>query len=161
MLKGKLVPFLIILLTSITLIVGAGFLIWTYLDRSVQDKTGESPAEAVARVAQPKKLSAEEQRALTVEIKDITTNLADPNGFIRISLAFQLDSKKAKKEFETLDFKVKDIILRTLADMKVEQIQGNRGYDALASTLTNKLNGILQNGKVTQVYITYINIAIQ
>lgn len=161
MFKGKLVPFLVIVLTSITLITGAGFLLWTYLDRSAQDKLGESRTEAVVRAAEPKKLSAEEQRALTVEIKDITTNLANPNEFVRISLAFQLDSKKAKTEFETLDFKVKDIILRTLADMKAEQIQGNRGYDALASALTNKLNGILQSGKVTQVYITYINIAIQ
>jgi flagellar FliL protein len=158
-LQNKLFQWLIIVLISITLIALAGFVLWDYMERNNQSSDPAQQAQDAVAGVKPKPLSASEQKELTVPINDITTNLAEKNQFVKVSFAFLLDGKKAKEEFEQLDFKVKDTILRTLADLKAEQIQGNQGYDLLTSTLMNKLNSMLTQGKVAQVFITYINIA--
>jgi flagellar FliL protein len=145
MLRSRVFVFLIALLIAITMILTAAFILYNYLENS-QGSLGQTGV---------KPLSAAAIRELTVHISDITTNLAGEEKYIRISFAFELDSKKAKEEFQQLDFKVKDLIMRTLADMQPEQVKGSKGQDALISILMNKINGsILTQGKLRQVYIT-------
>lgn len=90
---------------------------------------------------------------MSVDIKEITTNLAS-NDFIRISFKIQTDSKKAKEELQKRDFQVNNIIILELSGLEVEEIQGKEGQLKLEETLKTKINEILQEGKVQQVYIT-------
>ncbi|MCC2685451.1 MAG: flagellar basal body-associated protein FliL [Paenibacillaceae bacterium] len=149
MLKSKLFIFIVAILIAITMILTAAFILYNYLDRS------SNPDKAAAAEAKAKPITAEQMKNNTVMIDNITTNLAEPDRFLKVSLAFELDNEKTKIEFTQLDFKVKDIIIRTLADTKADQVQGSKGQSNLISTLMNKINStVLTTGKLKQIYIT-------
>ena len=88
----------------------------------------------------------------SVDIEEITTNLASDN-FIRISFKIQTDSKKAKEELEKRDFQVKNIIIQELSEKNTEDLKGKNGQIELESDLKDKINELMQEGKVVQVYI--------
>ena len=99
------------------------------------------------------KPTIDEVLEMSVDIKEITTNLAS-NDFIRISFKIQTDSKDAKEELQKRDFQVNNIIILELSGLEVEEIQGKEGQLKLEETLKTKINEILQEGKVQKVYIT-------
>lgn len=149
MLKSKLFIFLVAILVAITMILTAAFILYNYLDHS------SNPDKAAAAEAKVKPLTAEQVKNNTVMINDITTNLAEPDRFLKVSFAFELENEKTKTEFTQLDFKVKDIIIRTMADMKADEVKGSKGQSNLISNLMNKINStVLTTGKLKQIYIT-------
>ncbi|MEX1031002.1 MAG: flagellar basal body-associated FliL family protein [Paenibacillaceae bacterium] len=148
----KMLPWVIMIFVVITLIVFAAFLLWNYL---FKDSAGDPSNQARQSVEQVEgvKLTAAETKKLSVDMDDILTNL--PSGeFIKISFTFELSTESAKEEFVLLDFKIKAIITQTLSDLTVEQAQGSTGLDYISSTLLNKINQVLDKGKVRQVNIT-------
>lgn len=154
MFKNKFFMIIMAMLIVITLILVAFFALWHYMDKNSQPADPNEAARSSVSQVESKKLTPAEIKAQTVFVNDIVTNLADKGRIVKAGFAFELDTKKGKEEFETLDFKVKGIILQTLADMKAEQIQGSKGQEFLVSTLMNKINGILTEGKVKQISIT-------
>lgn len=157
MFKNKMVQWLIMILIAITLIALASFILWEYLDKKSQSGDPTQQAANSVENVKPRKMSAKEEKANTVEFKDITTNLAGKN-YVKINFAFLLEDSKAKEEFELLSTRVRSIILQTLADMTAEQAGGSKGQDLISTTLINKINPILSKGKLVRVDITDINI---
>ncbi|WP_235885310.1 flagellar basal body-associated FliL family protein [Paenibacillus cymbidii] len=155
MLKNKLFLISISMLIVIALILSASLLLWNYMGEKDNASTdpNQKAQSSVADVKEKKK-TAEQIEALTVEVKELTTNLADKDKVVRVSFSFELENSKTKKEFEHLSFKVKNIIIQTLADSTVDQIKGAKGQDAMLATLMNKINPILSEGKLKQIYIT-------
>lgn len=100
-----------------------------------------------------KEPSIEEVLKTSVDIEEVTTNLASDD-FIRISFKIQTDSKKAKEELEKRDFQVKNIIIQELSEKKPEELQGKEGKLKLEETLKENINSLMQEGKVVKVYIT-------
>lgn len=154
MFKNKLFMIIIAMLIVITLILVAFFTLWNVMEKNNQPADPSEAAKASVSQVQGKQLTPTEIKALTVPMANILTNLADKGRIVKASFAFELDSKKGKEEFELLDFKVKSIILQTLADMKADQIQGSKGQEFLVSTLMNKINNELHEGKVKSISIT-------
>lgn len=154
----RLLPWLITILLAITLIVVAAFFIY---DRLFNDSgSGSGEVDKIVEQVEPEKLTADERVAMTAEIQDIRTNLLDTNYVVVMSLAFRLDSKKAKEEFEKIkDISIKPIIIRTLSDMTEEELRGSKGKDELNARLFNLINPELTHGRLTKVEIT--NIIIQ
>ncbi|GIP52243.1 MULTISPECIES: flagellar basal body-associated FliL family protein [Paenibacillus] len=148
----KMAPWLITILLSITLIVLAAFLL-------INQMSGPAGGEAKAAVneeAVPRHLTADEIVKVTSTIDDIKTNLSDPNYVVVMNFAFQLDNGASKEAFDKIkDFKVKPIIIKTLADTKPEDLTGAKGKDNLSSKLTNLINKTLPEGKLIQIDITY------
>ncbi len=148
----KMAPWLITILLSITLIVLAAFLL-------INQMSGPSGGEAKAAVnegAIARHLTADEIVKVTSTIDDIKTNLSDPNYVVVMNYAFQLDNEASKEAFDKIkDFKVKPIIIKTLADTKPEDLTGAKGKDNLSSKLTNLINKTLPEGKLIQIDITY------
>ncbi|WP_246363795.1 flagellar basal body-associated protein FliL [Anoxybacteroides tepidamans] len=97
--------------------------------------------------------TADEIVASSVDVPEITTNLAD-GSFIKISFKIQMDSEDAKSEAEKRDFQIKDIIIEQLSQMKPADFNGEQGKMNLKTRLKEKINQIMQDGKVEQVYIT-------
>ncbi|WP_223836583.1 flagellar basal body-associated FliL family protein [Paenibacillus oceani] len=157
MFKNKMVQWLIMILIAITLIALASFILWEYLDKKSQSGDPTQQAANSVENVKPRKMSAKEEKANTVEFKDITTNLAGKN-YVKINFAFLLEDSKAKEEFELLSTRVRSIILQTLADMTAEQAGGSKGQDLISTMLINKINPILSKGKLVRVDITDINI---
>ncbi|WNS44796.1 flagellar basal body-associated FliL family protein [Paenibacillus sp. MMS20-IR301] len=146
----KMLPWLITILLAITLIVVAAFLL---MDRFFPSDAN-SVNQAVESV-EANRLSADEIVELTAEITDIKTNLADPDYIVSINFAFQLDTAKAKEEFEKIkEIKIKPLIIKALADTKPEELNGANGKDQLTSKLVNIISKTLTEGKLTQIEVT-------
>lgn len=147
----KMLPWLITILLAITLIVLAAFLL---MNQMTSPKKGEEVNTAIAEVEKPEMLSAEELVKVTATIDQIKTNLSDPNYVVVVNFAFQLDKEASKEAFEQIkDFRVKPIIIKTLADTKPEELIGSVGKDNLSSKLLNLINQSLPEGKVVQIDI--------
>ncbi len=136
--NNKLVMIMIIMLVAITLVGAVAVIVVKQLNN---DGSG------------PKEPSIDEVLEASVDVPQLTTNLAS-NDFIRISFKIQTDNKKAKEELEKRDFQVKDIIIQELSEMTAEDIQGKEGQTKLKEVLKGKINGLMQKGKVEEVYIT-------
>ena len=134
--NNKVIIIMLVLLLVITL-AGAGAII--YIWKFTGDQKEKEP-------------SIEEILESSVDIEEITTNLASDN-FIRISFKIQTDSKKAKEELEKRDFQVKNIIIQELSEKNTEDLKGKNGQIELESDLKDKINELMQEGKVVQVYI--------
>ncbi len=135
--NNKLLMIMLFLLIAITLVGAVALIV-------VMKYTGG---------AEEKEPSIEEVLEASVDINQITTNLASDD-FIRISFKVETDSKKAKEELEKRDFQVKNIIIQELSEKKAEDLQGKEGKISLQEDLKSKINSLMQNGKVESVYIT-------
>ncbi|WP_080846440.1 flagellar basal body-associated protein FliL [Cytobacillus gottheilii] len=103
--------------------------------------------------AEEKEPSIDEVIEASVEIPEITTNLASGE-YLKISFTMQTDDKKAKEELEKRNFQVKNIIIQELADMDAAEVQGKEGQLALQEGLKAKVNELMQEGQIVKVYIT-------
>ncbi|TNJ64301.1 flagellar basal body protein FliL [Paenibacillus hemerocallicola] len=157
MFKNKMLQWLIMILIAITLIALASFILWDYLEGKNQPTDPSEQAANSVENVKPKKMTAQQMKDATVEIKDITTNLAGKN-YVKVNFAFLLENTKAKEEFELLSTRVRATIIQTLADLTAEQASGSKGQDLISTTLINKINPILSKGKLVRVDITDINI---
>lgn len=89
----------------------------------------------------------------SVDIPEITTNLAD-GSFVRITLKIQASDKKAGEELFKRDFQVKNIVIQELSEMKEEALEGKQGKITFQDAIKSQVNELMQEGEVTQVYIT-------
>ncbi|WP_055108456.1 flagellar basal body-associated FliL family protein [Paenibacillus ihumii] len=148
----KMAPWLITMLLAITLIVMAAFLLVNQFNRPAP---GNEVNQAVQNVSRPAQLSADELVKVTSTIDGIKTNLSDPNYVVVMNFAFQLDREASKEAFDKIkDYKIKPIIIKTLADTKPEDLIGAKGKDNLSTKLLNLINTSLPEGKLIQIDIT-------
>ncbi len=148
----KMLPWVLMILIVIALIVTAAFLLWEKLfTDSSQSDTDRAQSSVVS--VEGTKMPAAQLKKLSTEIPDILTNL-NTGDFIKISFTFVLSNENGKEEFELLDFKIRHIINATLADLSPDDIRGSQGNDFVSATLMNKINQILEEGKVREVNIT-------
>jgi len=134
---SKLWKIMLVILVSITLISVVALVI-------VLKFTGNQEKKAP---------TADEIVASSVDVPEITTNLAD-GSFIKISFKIQMNNEDGKTEAEKRDFQIKDIIIEQLSTMKPVDFNGEQGKTNLKNRLKEKINQIMQDGKVEQVYIT-------
>lgn len=135
--NNKLVMIMVILLVAITLV---GAIAVVIVLKFTGDKEHKEP-------------SIDEVVEASVDIEEMTTNLASDD-FIRISFKIQTESTKAKEELEKRDFQVKNIIIQELSGKTSEELKGKEGKIKLQDDLKSKINTLMQEGKVEQVYIT-------
>jgi flagellar FliL protein len=151
----KMLPWLITILLAITLIAVVAVILYKSILSGDDPKDAAGKAANSAESVQTDKLSAEDRVAVTSELADIKTNLADPDYIAVMGFAFQLDDKTTKEDFDKIkEIQIKPIILRTLADTKPDDIKGSRGKDELCSRLLNLINPVLPEGKLVNVEIT-------
>lgn len=147
----RLLPWLISLLLAITLIIVAAVIFWSSLfgdSGSGANVRGQTPMQA-------EPMTADELLEVTSELKDIQTNIADPDYVVTLDLSFRLDSKKAKEEFDKIkDVTIRPIVNRALWQMTREELSDPAGKDKLAANLINAINPVLPKGKLTKVEIT-------
>ncbi|RFU61534.1 flagellar basal body-associated protein FliL [Peribacillus glennii] len=136
--KNKLVTIMVIMLVAITLVGVIAVVVVTKF-------SGDASAQ--------KEPSAKEIVESSVEIPEITTNLASGD-FIKISFTIQTDSKKGKEELEQRGFQVKNIIITELSDTKTAQLKGKAGKEQFQEKVEANVNKLMQEGKVEKVYIT-------
>lgn len=145
MLKSKVFQIVVAMLIVVTLILTASVLIWNLMDqKSSREGSGEVSASSLPS----------EVKEMTYFMNDIITNLSGSNRIVKVGFAFEMNSMKTKEDFEHLDFKVKGIINQTLADMTPDDITGSKGQEHLTSVLADKINPILSDGSIANIWIT-------
>ncbi|WP_458119173.1 flagellar basal body-associated FliL family protein [Paenibacillus sp. Z6-24] len=126
------------------------------------DMFGEKKPTTAAEVAAAEKaklesMTATEIAAVSSDITDMTTNLADPSYVVKISFSFQLADEDAKANFDLIkDLKIKPIIVRTLADTNPEDLNSAKGIDQLDAKLLKLINSALpaEGGKLVDVQVS-------
>lgn len=88
----------------------------------------------------------------SVETEEITTNLLSDH-IIRSQFVIQLESDEAREEFEKRDFQVENIIIQELSDMNEADFQGSAGIQELETRIRGRVNEIMNEGQVVQVYM--------
>lgn len=150
----KMLPWLVSLLLAITLIVIVAIYFWSSLFGS-DPKDPDSQAKESIQSASVEPMTADEMIKVTSELTDIQTNIADSDYVVRISFSFQLDSEKAKEEFDKIkDIQIKPIINRELWVLGKDDLNGAKGKDELCAKLINTINPVLSEGKLTKVNVT-------
>lgn len=89
----------------------------------------------------------------TVEIPEITTNLADKR-VVRLSLKIQTTSKEAGAELTKRVFQVQNIAIQELSEMEQKDLEGKQGKQIFQKSLKTRLNELMQEGEVQEVYFT-------
>ena len=137
MFRNKLVNIMLVILGALTV---AGVLIIVIYTQFAE----ESHAEGEPGI--------EEFSKVTMETDEIITNLLSGH-VIRTLFVIQLDNRNAKTELEKRDFQVENIIIRELSDMKESDFQGSEGISVLEKQIKEKVNEIMQEGTVEEVYL--------
>jgi flagellar FliL protein len=149
-----MLPWLISLLLAITLIVSVGIYVWNELLTGSDPKDPQAQVDQIVQDAKAAPISADELIKVASELTDIKTNIADTSYVVVISFNFQLDSPKAKEEFDKIkEIQIKPIVNRALWVMQPEDFQGTEGKDRLCATLINAINEVLAEGKVAKVEV--------
>ncbi|HWL26871.1 MAG TPA: flagellar basal body-associated protein FliL [Ureibacillus sp.] len=135
--SNKLLTVMLIILVTITLIGVVIFVLLTLFNKPAA--SGEPTIDDIL--------------AYSVDVPEITTNLAD-NNFVRFSLKITTDSKEAAAELTKRDFQTKNLLIEELSELTEEDLQGKQGKIILQSTVKSKLNELMQDGEIVDVYIT-------
>ncbi|MCF6137115.1 flagellar basal body-associated FliL family protein [Pseudalkalibacillus berkeleyi] len=138
--KGSLVKTMVVMLSAITILAIAGFVIYITLFSTDKEKATD-------------KMTASEVVDLSINTDEIMTNLAD-EGFAKVTFRIQVDNKKAKEELETRMFQVRNSIIYQLSATNSSDLQGPKGIEALENNLQTTINGYLESGKVVRVFTT-------
>ncbi|XQY93518.1 flagellar basal body-associated protein FliL [Metabacillus sp. HB246100] len=134
----KLLSIMLVIIVSITLIGITAFVV-------VMKFIGED--------GEKKAHSIEEVVEASVDIPEITTNLSSGN-IVRLSFKIETESKIAMEELTQREFQVRDIIISELANTTSEQLDGKEGMDKFKEQIKNKINELMQEGKVNKIYTT-------
>lgn len=94
-------------------------------------------------------LSIDEIAKYSYKTPEITTDL-DDGSFVRIQFQIITDGKKAHEEVTKREFQIKNILIKELAIMDEESFK--TGLTELESTLQTKLNELMTEGNITDVY---------
>jgi len=113
------------------------------------------PNNNTANVEKVKEPSIDEILKSKLDIPEITTNLSDGR-YIVIALSIQLDNEKAKVEAEKRIFQIKDKINLLLKSVSSQDLSTEDGIIKLKLEIMNRVNQIMQDGKINNIDITKI-----
>jgi flagellar FliL protein len=88
------------------------------------------------------------------DLATFIVNLADKGGnrYLRVTMDLELQNDELKNELGKRLPQVRDSILMILPSKRFEDISSAEGKTALRDEILEKINGILTQGKVTNIY---------
>ena len=144
----------IIIITSVAFvflaIVGGGFYVmWTKIVSLMP------PEEIVAEVQEEE----EEETVVIGEMFPLDTfvvNLADGNGkrYLRATMQLELAPEQTAATFEKRLPQIRDVVLTILPTKQFEEIRTVDGKAALRAEILNRLNGLINDEGVINIYFT-------
>lgn len=136
----------LILIASILLLGGGGFVGWKYV---FADK-GEPEKEEVKE-----ELSSEELKELKVDIETIQTHLAgETSSYGAVAFSVQVEHLEAKEEFEVRLAEMKSLIISSLNASTPSDLKQVGGKEELEKRILKEMNNAMKHGKVEHLYIT-------
>jgi len=149
--KSKL-KLIIIILIALIILGGGGFAAYMFLFKKEPvppPKTDNTTVQA-AKVAPVKKKEILPQ----IDLDPFIVNLADINSrrYLKLRIALELSDKKLVDEIKKRTAEVRDLITMLLSSKTFNDVSTFDGKLALKTGIMNRLNAIVINGRITNVY---------
>ena len=136
--KNKLLTIMLAIVAVIALIGVIAYVLLTQLNGEAKE---------------PKEQTIEEVLLASVDIPEIRTNLADGH-YVILQLKIETDSEDAAKELTQRIFQVNNIAIQELSEMTEADLEGKQGKILFEKAVKAKMNEMMQEGEIKQVYIT-------
>ncbi|MFO7600465.1 MAG: flagellar basal body-associated FliL family protein [Candidatus Desulfacyla sp.] len=144
----KMLIILVIGLLAAAIIGGGGFF---YLKG--KGSASEKGAAAEGTQSSAEKATADKNK-INFPLENFIVNLADPGGkrYLSTRIVLELNDKGVVLSLEKKVPEMRDRILMILPTKTFKEIQSVEGKNALRSTLITELNGVLQEGQITNIF---------
>jgi flagellar FliL protein len=164
--KSLLIPILLVV-NSLLVVGGVGFVVKTMSGASHPAKEGE--AEAAPAKEGEKKEGGEggekkegEGAAThggmgpTVKLPDFVVRLRNPEAdrYARITFEVELVSETDRDKLTPMLPRIRDAFIALMSDMTVEELRGSEGLDRLKTALLKKLEEIMPSRAVRNLYVS-------
>jgi flagellar FliL protein len=85
-----------------------------------------------------------------------TVNLVSEKGsiYLKIKLDLELSVKELQNELDAKNAVIRDVVIRILTSQTYEDISSDSGKEAMLDEIANKINAMLEDGYIKNVYIT-------
>ena len=139
--KKSLLFKIIILVVLLAILGGGGFFGY------VKFLKKEPPAQA----AEP-----QIEQSVAVDMGTFLVNLSDPGGkrYLKITMQFELSGQKLNEEVTKRNVELRDMIIMLLSSKEYSEIGNATGKITLKRELVSRLNKMLREGQVKEVYFT-------
>lgn len=89
-------------------------------------------------------------------MSQFVVNLLSESGskYLKVILDLELDSEELAPEMDMKKSLVRDIIIRSLSSKTFEEVSTMKGKDRLKDEIVNKLNDVLTDGHVKNIFFT-------
>lgn len=146
---------LIIVAVLIILILAIGAMIVVMLGGQSEPNVQTNQAPVATKTAQKRS-----SNLLTIgpmyALDQFVVNLLSENGskYLKASLDIELNAEELSAEIDKKKPAIRDIIIRTLSSKTFEEVSTMKGKDRLKDEIVEKLNEILADGQVRNIFFT-------
>ena len=105
---------------------------------------------------EPQPKDPEVEQSVSAEGGIFLVNLSDPGGkrYLKVGLQLELSGKKVNDEFSRRNVEVRDMIIMLLSSKEYSEIGNASGKLTLKRELLTRLNKMLRDGQVKEIYFT-------
>lgn len=91
----------------------------------------------------------------TYELGDFVVNLSETGGYkyVKASIVVEISQDSLQEELEKRNPQVRDVLISVLREQKLEELQDPEAR-IIKNQITNRLNQILTQGEITNVWFT-------
>jgi flagellar FliL protein len=152
--SGGNMVLIIIIALLILLLAGGGLAAFLLLG---SDDQAPTPTQSATTTSQP---TARSSNMLSIgpvyPMDQFIVNLLSESGgrYLKVTLDIELNNAKLAAEMDTKRSLVRDIIIRTLSAKTYEEISTLKGKDRLKDEIVSKLNEVLADGRVQNIFFT-------
>jgi flagellar protein FliL len=138
--KSSILKF-IILGVLVVVLAGGGYFAWAKFFRKAPAHDAKQP---------------EVEQSIAQDMGTFLVNLADPGGkrYLKVAMQFELTNVKVGVELGKRNVEVRDMIIMVLSSKEYEEIGNASGKMTLKKELITRLNKMLHDGQVKEIYYT-------
>ncbi|EOB4068327.1 flagellar basal body-associated protein FliL [Campylobacter jejuni] len=156
--KGGSLVIIIVILLFVLLLSIMGVIAWLISSSSSDESEVKEAPKEEAKADKPK-VSAPTQRGsdfANIPLDPFTLNLLSDSGsrYVKCTIELEQNSELLKPELDKKVPVIRDIIIRTLTAKTFEEVSTQKGKERLKDELVGKINEILTDGFIKNVYFT-------
>ena len=155
--KGGKLKLIIIILIALIILGGGGFAAYMFMFKKSPPPPAptQKNAQAQQQQAQAAPPVVKKRKILPqTTLAPFIVNLADKNArrYLKVKIALELSDEKLKDEIKERTPEIRDLVTLLLSSKTFADISTFDGKLALKTEIMNRLNAILINGRVTNVF---------
>jgi flagellar FliL protein len=156
--SGGSMILIIVVVLLVLLLVGGGLVAYFLL--SGNDAPVANTAQVQTKSMQTTKRSKRSTDYLTIgpmyPMSQFIVNLLSENGsrFLKTTIDLEMDKTELSAELDKKKPLIRDIIIRTLSSKTFEEVSTMKGKDRLKDEIVNKVNEVLTDGQIKNIFFT-------